>query len=85
MGTSAIPHPPYRLPLLGDLGPIALRRLLGVDIVIVGAADLAAELNDETRFGKNTGLQPSRLRDPTLLPRVLFAKLRNGSRKTEPA
>jgi cytochrome P450 len=67
-----IPHPPYRVPLLGDvvgfnfrvpvqsmlrqtrdLGPISVRRLLGFDLVIVGGADLAAELNDDSRFGKD--------------------------------
>lgn len=81
MDTAAIPHPPYRLPLLGDvvglapsapiqsslrmvgdLGPIAVRRLLGVDIVMVGGAGLAAELNDETRFAKHTGLHIYALR-----------------------
>jgi unspecific monooxygenase len=79
--TAAIPHPRYRLPLLGDvvglnprtpvqstmqmvndLGPIAVRRLLGVDIVVVGGADLVAELNDESRFAKNTGLHIYALR-----------------------
>jgi unspecific monooxygenase len=79
--TAAIPHPRYRLPLLGDvvglnprtpvqstlqmldgLGPIAVRRLLGVDIVVVGGADLVAELNDETRFAKHTGLHIYALR-----------------------
>jgi cytochrome P450 len=81
MDTAAIPHPPYRLPLLGDvvglnprtpvqstvrlvadLGPIAARRLLGVDIVIVSGTDLVAELNDETRFIKHTGLHIYALR-----------------------
>ena len=81
MDTAAIPHPRYRLPLLGDvvglnprkplqstmqmvddLGPIAVRRLLGVDIVVAGGAELVAELNDETRFGKNTGLHIYALR-----------------------
>lgn len=70
--TATIPHPPYRVPLLGDvvgfnfrvpvqsmlqqtreLGPISVRRLLGFDLVIVGGADLAAELNDDSRFGKD--------------------------------
>ncbi|MDH6245691.1 cytochrome P450 [Mycobacterium sp. OTB74] len=81
MDTAAIPHPRYRLPLLGDvvglnprtpvqstmqmvsdLGPIAVRRLFGVDIVVVGGADLVADLNDETRFAKNTGLHIYALR-----------------------
>ena len=81
MDTAAIPHPRYRLPLLGDvvginprtpvqstmqmvndLGPIAVRRLLGVDIVVAGGAELVAELNDGTRFGKNTGLHIYALR-----------------------
>jgi cytochrome P450 len=79
--TTAIPHPPYRLPLLGDvvglnprtpiqstlrlvghLGPISVRRLLGVDIVMVCGADLVAELNDETHFAKHTGLHIYALR-----------------------
>ncbi|WP_193393827.1 cytochrome P450 [Mycobacterium kyorinense] len=72
MDTRAIPHPPHRLPVLGDvvginprspvlsasrlvrgLGPIAVVKLLGTEMVLVGGADLAAELNDETRFGKH--------------------------------
>jgi unspecific monooxygenase len=48
--------------LVRGLGPIAVRRLLGVDIVLVGGADLVAELNDETRFAKNTGLHIYALR-----------------------
>jgi len=70
----AIPHPPHRLPLLGDvlginprspvlsasrmvrgLGPISAVKLLGTELVLVGGADLAAELNDETRFSKHVG------------------------------
>ena len=81
MDTTAIPHPRFRLPVLGDvvglnprtpiqstmqmvkdLGPIAVRRLLGIDIVVVGGADLAAELNDESRFAKSTGLHIYALR-----------------------
>jgi cytochrome P450 len=70
--TAAIPHPPHRIPLLGDvvglnfrtpvqsavrqmrdLGPISARKLLGTEVVVVGGADLAAELNDDTRFCKH--------------------------------
>lgn len=36
-----------------DLGPISVRKLLGFELVIVGGADLAAELNDDSRFGKD--------------------------------
>jgi cytochrome P450 len=73
--TALLPHPPHRLPLLGDLvgmnprapvqsllrmvrdlGPISVRRVFGHQIVTVGGADLAAELNDETRFCKEVGL-----------------------------
>ncbi|MGK5554641.1 cytochrome P450 [Actinomadura kijaniata] len=82
MDTAAIPHPPHRLPLLGDvvglsprrpvqsslrmvrdLGPISVRRVLGTDIVTVGGADLAAEVNDDRRFAKHVGLglRPLRL------------------------
>ncbi len=75
MDTALLPHPPHRLPLLGDvvgmnprapvqsllrkvrdLGPISVRRVFGHQIVTVGGADLAAELNDETRFCKEVGL-----------------------------
>ncbi|MGI5224142.1 cytochrome P450 [Actinoallomurus sp. CA-142502] len=81
MDTTGIPHPPHRLPLLGDvvgldprapvqsslrlvrgLGPISVRRVLGTEIITVGGADLAAELNDETRFGKHVGLSLRPLR-----------------------
>ncbi len=74
MDILAIPHPPHRLPLLGDvlginprspvlsasrmvrgLGPISAVKLLGTELVLVGGADLAAELNDETRFSKHVG------------------------------
>jgi len=73
--TAAIPHRPYRLPVVGDvvginpraplqsfvwlmreLGPISVEKVFGTEIVTVGGADLAAELNDETRFGKHVGL-----------------------------
>lgn len=82
MDTSKIPHPPGRLPVLGDvlganprkpiqsayapgheLGPIFYRRILGFDWVFVGGADLAAELNDESRFAKYTGMYLDGLRD----------------------
>lgn len=75
MDATGIPHPPHRLPLLGDvvglnprapiqsslrlvrgLGPISVRKIFGTEILTVGGADLAAELNDETRFGKHVGL-----------------------------
>ena len=75
MDTTAIPHPPHRLPVVGDvvgidpraplqsfmwlmrdLGPISVEKVFGTEIVTVGAADLAAELNDETRFCKHVGL-----------------------------
>jgi cytochrome P450 len=79
--TATIPHPPRRLPVLGDvvgirprtpvqsslrmvrgLGPIAVRKVLHTEIVIVGGADLAGELSDETRFGKHLGLHLPQLR-----------------------
>jgi len=75
MDTTAIPHPPHRLPVLGDvvgmnprapvqsilrkvrdLGPISARKVFAHEIVTVGGADLVAELNDESRFGKDVGL-----------------------------
>lgn len=81
MDTTGIPHPPHRLPLLGDvvgmnprtpiqsslrlvrdLGPISVRKLFGTHIVMVGGADLVAELNDDTRFGKFVGLHLPPLR-----------------------
>jgi cytochrome P450 len=36
-----------------DLGPISVRKLFGTETVMVGGADLAAELNDDTRFSKH--------------------------------
>jgi cytochrome P450 len=79
--TATIPHPPHRLPLLGDmvgvnprkpiqsslrlvrdLGPISVRKVFGTQIVMVGGADLAAELGDETRFAKHVGLHLPALR-----------------------
>jgi unspecific monooxygenase len=81
MDTAAIPHPPHRLPLLGDmlgvnprkpiqsslrlvgdLGPISVRKVLSIQIVMVGGADLVAELNDDTRFAKFVGLHLPPLR-----------------------
>jgi cytochrome P450 len=44
-----------------DLGPISVRKLFGAEVVMVGGADLAAELNDDTRFGKDArNLRPLR-------------------------
>jgi cytochrome P450 len=79
--TAAIPHPPHRLPVLGDfvginprtpiqsalrllrdLGPIAVRKVFGTEIVTVGGADLVAELSDDTRFAKHVGLPLRALR-----------------------
>ncbi|MFG3155953.1 cytochrome P450 [Streptomyces sp. NPDC048219] len=76
-----IPHPPYRLPLLGDvvgasrstpmqdslryarrLGPIFRRRAFGKEFVFVWGARLAADLADESRFGKHVGLGVANLR-----------------------
>ncbi len=37
------------------LGPIFTRKLVGFEVVLVCGADLVAELNDETRFGKRVG------------------------------
>lgn len=81
MDTTTIPHPPHRLPLLGDvvgvnprapiqsslrllrgLGPISVRKVFRSEIVTIGGADLAAELSDETRFGKQMGLHLPPLR-----------------------
>ena len=81
MDTAAIPHPPHRLPVLGDvlgmnprapvqsslrlardLGPISVRSGLGVQLVMVGGAELAAELNDDTRFRKHVALHLTPLR-----------------------
>lgn len=81
MDTAAIPHPPHRLPVLGDLigmnplapvqsllqtgrnlGPISVRKGLGMELVTVGEADLVAELNDDTRFSKQVALHISKLR-----------------------
>jgi len=81
MVISAIPHPPRRLPLLGDmlgvnprkpiqssmhlvrdLGPISVRKVLNTEIVMVGGADLVAELNDDTRYAKFVGLHLPPLR-----------------------
>jgi unspecific monooxygenase len=80
--TTAIPHPPRRLPVIGDvlgmnprtpvqsmlrqvrdLGPISVRKMFASEIVTVGGADLAAELNDETRFAKYVGFHLPPLRN----------------------
>ncbi len=45
-----------------DLGPITVWKLFGVETVIVGGADLVAELNDETRFERFVGLHLRPLR-----------------------
>jgi len=81
MDIATIPHPPRRLPLLGDmlgvnprkpiqssmrmvrdLGPISVRKVFNTEIVMVGGADLVAELNDEARFAKFVGLHLPPLR-----------------------
>jgi hypothetical protein len=36
------------LRLVRDLGPISVRKVFGTQIVMVGGADLAAELGDDT-------------------------------------
>lgn len=41
---------------LRGLGPISVRRVFGSELVTVGGAELVAELNDDTRFGKHVGL-----------------------------
>lgn len=45
-----------------DLGPISVRKVFGTEIVTVGRADLVAELNDDSRFGKYVGFHLSPLR-----------------------
>jgi cytochrome P450 len=50
------------LRLVRDLGPISVRKVFGTQIVMVSGADLAAELSDETRFGKHVGLHLRPLR-----------------------
>ena len=50
------------LRLLRDLGPISVREVFSSEIVTVGGADLAAELNDDTRFGKHVAFALSPLR-----------------------
>jgi unspecific monooxygenase len=45
-----------------DLGPITVWKMFGIETVMVGGADLVAELNDETRFGKQVGLHLRPLR-----------------------
>ena len=48
--------------LLRDLGPIAVRKVFGTEIVTVGGADLVAELSDDTRFAKHVALPLRALR-----------------------
>lgn len=48
--------------LVRGLGPISARKVLSEHIILVNGADLVAELNDETRFTKNTGLHILTLR-----------------------
>jgi len=50
------------LRLLRDLGPIAVRKVFGTEIVTVGGADLVAELSDDTRFAKHVALPLRALR-----------------------
>jgi unspecific monooxygenase len=75
-----IPHPPYRIPLLGDilgasqrtpllstmkyagLGPIFRCKVFRKEFVFVWGAELAADIADETRFGKHIGLGIASLR-----------------------
>lgn len=71
MGELRPPHPPRRIPILGDvlgldpvrpmqktarmlgeLGPIYQRRILGLRLTFVGGADLAAEVNDDAHWQK---------------------------------
>ena len=44
------------------LGPIFTRKMFDTEIVFVGSVALAAELNDETKFGKHVGLGIEHLR-----------------------
>jgi unspecific monooxygenase len=70
----ALPHPRYRLPLLGDLltinpaklGPIFERLIVNYPMVIVSGPELIAEVNNEDTWTKHVG--------------VLFKKLRPISR-----
>ena len=48
--------------LISGLGPISTRKVAGERLVLVNGADLVAELNDETRFRKHTGLHILTLR-----------------------
>jgi cytochrome P450 len=67
-----LPHPRWRLPLLGDLlsydadaarlGPIYELRAFGVRYVVVAGADFITDLNDETRFCKHVGPEIEALR-----------------------
>lgn len=48
--------------LVKGLGPISTRKVAGEVLVLVNGAELVAELNDESRFGKHTGLHIFTLR-----------------------
>ncbi|WP_043808229.1 cytochrome P450 [Rhodococcus triatomae] len=71
MGVMRPPHPPKRVPLIGDIigldpvkpmqntarilgeiGPIYQRRILGMRLTFVGGAQIAAEVNDDTTWQK---------------------------------
>jgi cytochrome P450 len=87
--TAAVPHPPYRIPLVGDfigfnprtplqsmqrrlqtLGPIAVQKWAGIELVTVTGVELVTELNDESRFTKHVGFTLKALR--RLLGDALF-------------
>lgn len=51
------------LRMVRDLGPIAVRKVLGTEIVTVGGAQLVGELSDESRFCKHVALHLPALRD----------------------
>ena len=78
---AGIPHPPYRVPLVGDfvgfnlrtplqsmqrrlqnLGPIAVQKWAGIELVTVSGLDLVTEVNDESRFTKHVGFTLQSLR-----------------------
>jgi cytochrome P450 len=50
------------LRMVRGLGPISVRKGLGSELVMVGGAELAAELSDDTRFGKHLALHLTPLR-----------------------
>jgi cytochrome P450 len=64
------------LRLLRDLGPISVYEVFGSEMVTVGGADLAAELNDDTRFGKQVGFAQSPLH--SILGDALFTAQNDG-------